>query len=151
MPLPLDSATVKPPVGANPLRVTLQEEDPGALTLAGMQDKPFNAMGGRTGLIVIVPPDPAVGTLFPPGFAAIVPLTPTGILPVAVLAVEKLAVATSPLPIAVVLSPKRIHIVYPLPLEQETLFPAEDAADPNENVTLVTLDGYDTVHCNPET
>jgi hypothetical protein len=64
----LASATLSPPAGATPLRPTLQEEVPGAVTLAGLQVRLVTVGEGK--LMVIVPPVPVPGieTLF--AFAA---------------------------------------------------------------------------------
>jgi hypothetical protein len=53
----LVSATLNPPVSAGLLRVTVQLAEPGALTVAGEQERPLTA--GDTGWVIeIVPPAP---------------------------------------------------------------------------------------------
>ena len=110
----LDSVTFNPPLGAAPLSVTVQEEEPSAFKLPGVQKSPLSVRGAEfAGLrTVIVPPVPDAGTESPRASEATVPLFVTGTL-VLVLPAEivKVAVATDPFAITVVFSPKTMHVV----------------------------------------
>ena len=56
--LPLDKVTANPPVGAASLSVTVQEDVPGASTLAGVQNKLLSvvAMFKLTEAVLVSPP-----------------------------------------------------------------------------------------------
>jgi len=56
--LPLDKLTANPPVEAASFSVTVQEEDPGAFTLAGVQDKLLSvvAVFKLTEAVLVSPP-----------------------------------------------------------------------------------------------
>jgi hypothetical protein len=111
-----DTVTANPPPGAAPLSVTVQEDDPGALTLPGAQERLFNVTGGGGWFTVIVPPVPEAGIEVPPPFVAEMLLSVTGTLVLDVPeAIVKANVATVPFPIVVVLNPTTRHVAVPLP------------------------------------
>ena len=109
----LDSVTFNPPLGAAPLSVTVQEEEPSAFKLPGVQKSPLSVRGAEfAGLrTVIVPPVPDAGTESPRASAATVPLFVTTLVRVLPAEIVKVAVATDPFAITVVFSPKTMHVV----------------------------------------
>jgi hypothetical protein len=111
-----DNATANPPAGAAPLSVTVHEDDPGASTLAGVQDRLLNVTGGGGWLTVIVPPEPDELIVCAPASAARVPVSVTGTLVLDVPRPSvKANVATVPFPIVVVLNPTTRQVAVPLP------------------------------------
>jgi hypothetical protein len=109
--LPLVSPTAKPPAGAAPLKVTVQVEAPGALTLAGLQLRPFK-LTGTTIDLVMVPPVPVVAMAVPEAEAARALVTPIFVVLTPV-ATFTLRTATVPLPIGVVFVPKSTQVTVP--------------------------------------
>ncbi len=116
LPLLLDRPTENPPIGAAPLSVTVHEEDPGAFTLPGEQDRLFNE--GRGERIVIVPPDPDDVIPLPVPLDTIVAETDTGaVVPLVPAAIVKVACATIPFPIGAVFIPYTTQVAEPVPME----------------------------------
>jgi hypothetical protein len=133
-----DSDTANPPVAAAPLSVSVQEDVPGAFTLAGVQARLLKAAGGGDWMTVIVPVAPEAGIEFAAPVVAEALLSVTGTLVLAVpAAMVKAAVATSPFPIVVVFNPKTTQVVDPLALAHWTLLLAAEAAEPRATVTPV--------------
>jgi len=90
--------------------------------------------------IVAPAPEAAIGAL--EESVASTPVSDTVELVLAVPeAIVKVAWATGPLPMTVVFSPKTTHFMPLPPLEQDTLLPAEVAAEPAATVTPVTSEG----------
>ena len=126
--LSLESETAKPPTPAASDSATVQVEFPGVFT-GDVHDKLLNATGGMT---VIEPPLPDEGIITASAEETTVPLAPIAIeLLKGTGATVKVAVATTPLAIAVVFTPNTTHVVE-LGVEelQETDFPAAEAAVP---------------------
>ena len=119
------------------MSVTVHAEVPGAFTLPGEQE---TALGtGGSWIMVMVPPELDVGIELPWASDATVPLMLTRTLELAVPAeMVKVAEAIDPFGMVVVLSPKSRHIVDPLELEHERLFPAAVTAGSATTDTPVT-------------
>jgi len=101
-----ESVTAKPPAAAAPLSATVQEEDPGALTLPGVQDRLLKVAGGGDWMTLMIPPLPEAGIETAAPLVAKVLLSVTGTLALdAPDAIVKAALATSPFPIVVVFNP----------------------------------------------
>ena len=97
--------------------------------------------GGGT-VTTMLPDPPLAGIEEESAPAATTPVRLIGIVPEALGESWNVAVATTPLPIGVVLTPK---IRQPLP-EQERSFEALEAAAPSTTVTPVIPAGYVNVH-----
>jgi hypothetical protein len=139
----LDRATWKPPLGAAWVKFTVQAEDPGVFTGFGAHETVLtDGVGCTVDCTVITPPVPEAGIAPPRASDATIPLNVTGrlvlVLPVEIVSV---AVATTPLAIAVVLIPKTRHVVEPPDAEQERLFPAAVMAELAVMLTFVTSTG----------
>jgi hypothetical protein len=121
-PLLLDSATANPPLGAAPLKITVHAEVPGAFTLDGLQDTLLS--GARVGwMTVIVPPVPDEVILLPPASDATTPVSVIGTLVLRLPAeIAKVAVATEPLGMTLVVRSNMRQVVDPATLEHDTLF-----------------------------
>jgi hypothetical protein len=118
------------------LSVTVHAEVPGAFTLLGEQETELGT--GRGWMMVMIPPEPDVGIELPTPSDATVPLMLTGTLELAEPAeIVKVADAMDPFGMVVVLSPKSRHVVDPLKLEQDRLFPAPVTAGSATTVTPV--------------
>jgi hypothetical protein len=101
-----DSATTNPPIGAGPLRVTVQALAPGAFTLAGAHVRPLSVTGGGGCVIVIVPPLSVVGIELPETVEAIVLVIDTATLGLVVpAAMVRFAMPICPFAIAVAFTP----------------------------------------------
>jgi hypothetical protein len=125
----LESGTANPPDWAAEFRVTVHGVLPGVLMVRFVQLTEL-----RTGGSVIVPETPLEGIDVPPAVEATTAVTWIGIvLAEGFDATWKVAVATVPSPIVVVVSPNTRH---KLPL-QETDLPAAVAALPVTTVTPV--------------
>jgi hypothetical protein len=122
--------TVSPPVGAAPLRVTVQLDVPGAFTGEGEHETAVGVTACGCG-IVTVPFDPVDGMLVPLASDETVPVSDNCVdLSVVFDATVTVACATTPLAITLVLRPNAMQVTPPLTGEQETLLPAAVAADP---------------------
>lgn len=97
-PLLLDNVTEAPPPGAPCVRVTVQDEVPGAFTVVGLQEMPLR-VGLETPVTVILPPVPLVGTLVPLGALATTLVTAMLITPDAL--PERVAFTTASVPLAI--------------------------------------------------
>jgi hypothetical protein len=146
-PLLLDTATMIPPVGAAPVRDTVQVLEAPPTTLAGLQlreDTLTPPVGPDT---EIVPPVPTMDSPVPVGST---PKT----LPTEIAAVDttlvKVMEATTPLEMIVEFIPVARHVYDPTLLIQESDFPAAVAADPATALTDPTAAvGKPMVHSSP--
>jgi hypothetical protein len=125
-----------PPVSAAQLNVTVHIEDPPALTVVGVHDRPVSV--GETGCkIESVPPVPDAAMDVLVGSAEVKALIWIG---AAVSnepdAIVNVALAKVPLLMMFVLIPYATQIVAPMLLEQVTLLLAAVALDPAVTVTL---------------
>ena len=110
------SVTAIPPEGAGPLNVAVQAAVPGEFTLAGTQAKPLSVKAGGGWLIETVPPVPVTLIEDPEAFdAPRAPIEIWALVAAVPAAIVKVAIATGPLPIVVVLNPYATHRVDPLP------------------------------------
>jgi hypothetical protein len=132
----LDSATAVPPVGAVPLRVTVQLAVAGPVTVPGVQLSELTA--SRVGS-VIDPPDAFVGIDFPAPSEVEAPENERGIEVAADDAICKLTEAKVPLETTVVFRPKTRHVIDPDPFEHESDLPAAVATAPTDALAEVTL------------
>jgi hypothetical protein len=135
----LARVTPNPPVNAAELRVTVQAADPGAVTLAGVQETLLSVGGVIEWLIEIVPPLPDEEIELP--FASDVTTPVIGITADgsgAPEAVSKVAMATMPSPMTLLFTPNAIHIAPPPLLEQDTVLPPAVAMGPAVTFTPVT-------------
>jgi hypothetical protein len=135
-PLLLDSATASPPLGATPLKVTVHADVPGAFTLDGLQET-LLGVTEVDWMTVMVPPAPDVGyEINPVESDANTPLTVTGTLVLTLPGeIVKVAVATEPLGITLVVRSNMTQVVDPATLEHDVVF------GPPATVTLVTFAG----------
>ena len=100
-----ERVTKAPALGAPPLSVTVQVEEPGVVIVVGLHDTEVREMGG--GVIVaaaIVPPVPVRVRAVPVGSTADVLVTVTAVL-VTVEAIVTLMTATTPLAIVLAFIP----------------------------------------------
>jgi len=149
--LPLDKVTANPPVEAASFSVTVQEEVPGAFTLAGVQDRVLNDTGGGGCKTVIVPPVPDAESRLAAAFVTTTPLSATGRVVLAVPpAILKATLAIVPLPMLEV-PPQSMQVMDPLPLAHCRLLPAAEGAGSMVAATLAMSGAeYPIVHCKPE-
>ncbi len=87
-------------------------------------------------LTVIVAPVPEEGIIWPAAVDAMTLVICTGTELVAPGEILNAAAASTPSPIVVWFTPKAIHVVAPVELEQVTLLPAAAAAEPVAMLTL---------------
>jgi hypothetical protein len=147
LPLFTKRLTGNPELGAGPVSVTEHEDDPGELTLAGEQLKPFRDVVGTGCRIVIAPPAAEAGMELPDAFDATtfdsdmdaVPLAAPG-------ATRKATVAICPLPIVSAFNPYRTQVVEPPLVAHATLFAALTAEEPAFTPATDNTDGYAIVH-----
>jgi hypothetical protein len=126
----LDVDTVKPPVGAAALSVTVQLDVPGAFTGEGEQETAVGVTACGCG-IVTVPLDPDDGMLLPLPSDETVPVSDNCVdVSLVFDATVTVACATTPLAITVVLRPNTMQVTPPLTGEQERLLFAAVLADP---------------------
>ena len=138
--------TTVPPLGAVVESVTVQVDVDPDVTLAGAQ---LSAEIGESTLIV--PPVPE--TLREVSFAK----TPITLLigklsrlsgPVGESVAE--IMATTPLPMALVLTPVARHVIAPTPVTQLSVLPAAVSADPAIALReVISVGVYEIVHCKP--
>jgi hypothetical protein len=149
--LALDKVTANPPVEAASFSVAVQEEVPGAFTLAGVQSRVLNDTGGGGWRTVIVPPVPEAGSRIAAAFVTTTPLSATGRLVLAVLpAILKANLAIVPIPMLEV-PPQSMQVMDPLPPAHCRLLPAAEAAESMVAATLAMSGAeYPIVHCKPD-
>jgi hypothetical protein len=133
----LDSATLAV-AGAAPVRVTVHDEEPGAVMETGAHETPLSA--AEDAMAVIVPPFPVIGSAEPSAKAPSVLITPTFVL-VSVDEAANVTVATTPFEIAVVFIPHTTQRYVPEPLAQDRDFPAAVSALPAAMFTTERSEG----------
>ena len=135
----LDSETTVPPVGAAPLRITVQLVVPGPVSVAGAQlrELTVRTVGTVTGS-VIVPADVAVGIEFPTG-SDVETLESESTKVVAVAASCKFTEAKFPSETTLSFIPKTTHVADPDPFLQLSDLLATVAAAPTVTLLDVTL------------
>jgi hypothetical protein len=133
--LPLASVTVRALVVAL-LSVTVQAEVPGALTVAGEQDRPLTV--GATRAIVIAPFEPVPGRARPAGEDTTTPVTwMVAAASGAAGETTKIALARLPSAITLLFIPAVTQMVLPGVLEQVSALLAAESLVPAVTVTLV--------------
>lgn len=124
--------TVKPPDGAGADKATVHAVEPGVVTIAGAHARPVTVYGE---VMVTWPPVAVTLTVVSLGVTPLLFSTWIGKVPIADSDTVKVAVATTPVLIVVVLRPNSMHVYDPeLPLH-ETDLPAATAAGPATTVT----------------
>jgi hypothetical protein len=144
--------TTCPPLGAAALKVTVQLADPGGVRVPGVQLKLLTVgAGGRGCEMVTVPLLLEDGIEVPEADTAEVFEICTTLEVAAVPgAIVTLTTATTPFAIGVVLNPVTRQMAVPEFVEQETDFPAAEAAAPVVTLIADSTDGvYPIVHCRP--
>jgi hypothetical protein len=145
--------TTCPPLGAAPLKVTVQLADPGGVRLPGVQLKlvTVGSVGGWGCEMVTVPLLLEEGIEVPEADDADAPEICTTLEVAAVpAAMVTLTTATTPFAIGVVLNPVARQMAVPELVEHVTDFPAAEAADPVVTLIADSTDGvYPMVHCTP--
>jgi hypothetical protein len=142
-----------PPLGAAPLKVTVQLADPGGFRVPGVQLKLFTlgTAGGWGCEMVTVPLFPEDGIELPAADTAdefeICTRLEVAVVPGAMVTLNT---ATTPFPIGVVLNPVARQVTAPELAEHETDFPAAEAAAPVVTLIADNTDGaYPIVHGRP--
>jgi hypothetical protein len=145
--------TTCPPLGAAPLKVTVQLADPGGVRVPGVQLKlvTVRSVGGGGCEMVTVPLLLEDGIEVPEADDADVFEICTTLDVAAVpAAMVTLTTATTPFAIGVVLNPATRQVAVPELVEHDTDFPAPEAAAPVVTLIADSTDGvYPIVHCRP--
>jgi hypothetical protein len=124
--------TVRPPDGAGADKATVHAVEPGVVTIAGAHARPVTVYGE---VMVTWPPVAVTLRVVSLGVTPLLFSTWIGNMPIADSDTVKVAVATTPVLIVVVLRPNSMHVYDPeLPLH-ETDLPAATAAGPATTVT----------------
>lgn len=145
-----DVVTAKPPVGAAPLKVTVQAELPGLFTVEGEQLNPDSVTAGAGGAIEMEAPVPVRVSGVPAAVVAVNALNVTGMVEVAAAGeIVKVTVASCPLGITVALIPNTRQVVDPTASAHEMLLPLPVADEPALTATALTCEPKFIVHCRP--
>jgi hypothetical protein len=138
-------------VDAAPVNVTVQVPDDPELSVAGQATLLSAGVLGVTDWIVSVDPAPVIITGSAAGEVAPGLVIPIDIV-VALAAVVRFTVATTPLAIAVAFNPLAMHRYWPFPPAHVTIFPAlVDAAPVATLIALIFETGYEIVHSKAAT
>ena len=137
----LERVMIAPPVGAAPLRVTVQAEVELEPKEVGEQVKLeiVPVAGAKT---EIEPPVPEIAVPIPVGDDPAVPVMVRGAtVPLAAVPSVTVAVATVPLPITVAFMPLATQVTDPLAAPQDTVLPAAVRAGPAAKLMEAMLPG----------
>jgi hypothetical protein len=145
--------TDTPPLGAAPLKVTVQLADPGGVRVPGVQVRllTVGTEGGGGCEMLTVPLLPEDGIEPPAAETADVPEICTSLDVAAVPeAMVALTTATTPFAMGVALNPATRQVAVPELIEHETDFPAAEAVAPVVTLIVEITDGvYPMSHCTP--